>query len=412
MACLLAMLAACGPNPTPTTSSRADALRLAPWTLPVGDGAAQPELVQAPDGSMLLSWVVKRGAEQRLSFARFDGASWSAAREITRGEGIGSGVDTPHLRQAGDGALWAQWLRKKVAVGHALDIVFARSPDGGASWSAPQPLNLDDTPTEHGFVAMWPQGAAGMGIAWLDGRATAHTPMDHAAHAHEPAALDAATMLRAADFAADLSRSNESAVDVATCDCCQTDVASTTDATLLAYRDRAPGEIRDIAVVRRQGSNWGAPAVVHADGWVMPACPVNGPAIASSGDAVALAWYTGANEAPSVQLAMSTDGGKSFAAPLQLAKGAAVLGHVDLALGADAAWVAWLVEDGEGQSLRLARIDRHDDRVQQIEVASLQAHGREAGVPKLLLHDGRAYIAWTDATGAQPSLHGAIAHFE
>jgi len=33
-------------------------------------------------------------------------------------------------------------------------------------------------------------------------------------------------------------------------------------------------------------------------------------------------------------------------------------------------------------------------------------------VPKLLLREGRAYLAWTDAADAQPALHGAIAHFE
>jgi hypothetical protein len=89
-----------------------------------------------------------------------------------------------------------------------------------------------------------------------------------------------------------------------------------------------------------------------------------------------------------------------------------VLGHVDVALDAKAAWVAWLVEQAQGQSLRLARIDRASGSVQQGEVAKLQAHGREAGVPKLLLREGRAYLAWTDAADAQPALHGAIAHFE
>jgi hypothetical protein len=181
---------------------------------------------------------------------------------------------------------------------------------------------------------------------------------------------------------------------------------------LLVYRDRAPGEIRDIAVARREGTGWTAPTIVHPDGWVMAACPINGPAIASLGDGVAVAWYTGAGDVPSVQLSLSADGGRSFAEPLLLAKDAAVLGHVDLALDPDAAWVAWLVENGEVQSLRLARIDRASGRVQQGEVARLQAHGREAGVPKLLLREGRAYIAWTDASDAQPSLHGAIAHFE
>jgi hypothetical protein len=408
-ACSMAILAGCEPA---TTTPVAAALRVQAWALPGGVGAAQPDLSQGPEGSLLLSWVDRAGEQQRLSFSRFSQGFWDQPREITRGDGIGSGVDTPHLRVAADKALWAQWLRKKEGEPHARDVVFARSSDHGASWSPPQALNLDDTPTEHGFAAMWPQGASGMGIAWLDGRATAHTPMDHAAHAPGSAKLDAATMLRSADFAPDLSRSNETTVDAATCDCCQTDVTASADGALLAYRDRSPREVRDIALLRRRGKGWSAPVIVHADDWVMGACPINGPAIASAGGTVAVAWYTGAGNVPSVRLAFSDNGGEKFAAPVELARGSNVLGHVDVALDAKAAWVAWLLETKDGQSLRLARVDRGSGAVRQGVVAQLQAHGRDAGVPKLVLHEGRAWLVWTDAIGDRPSLHGAIASFE
>ena len=37
-------------------------------------------------------------------------------------------------------------------------------------------VNTDATATEHGFVAMWPAAESRMGLAWLDGRATALAP--------------------------------------------------------------------------------------------------------------------------------------------------------------------------------------------------------------------------------------------
>jgi hypothetical protein len=71
-------------------------------------------------------------------------------------------------------------------------------------------------------------------------------------------------------------------------------------------------------------------------------------------------------------------------------------------------WITWLVESADGQSLRVARMDRGTGRVEQLEVARLKAKGRGAGLPKLLLSEGRAYAVWTDATDSTPALHGAI----
>lgn len=397
----------CTPTPaTPPATAKSGSFRVQSWPLPTGAGAAHPDFSRAPDGSFLLSWVEPGEAGDVLRFSRYAKGEWSAAREIARGDGIGSAVETPHLRASADGALWAQWLRKPQAAGHARDVVFTRSADAGAHWSAPTLLNLDGTHTEHGFVAMWPTGDSGMGIAWLDGRAT--HPVAHGAGAHAGAGDEGATMLRAANFDAALVRSGETTVDAMSCDCCQTDVATTARGPLLVYRDRAPGEVRDIAVSRLEAGIWTAPALVHADGWIMSACPVNGPALAADGESVAAAWFTSANGQPSVRLALSSDSGSSFAAPLRLEMGAGVVGHVDVAMDRDAAWVSWLVEDARGQSLRLARLDRASGRVESREVAHLQSRGLGAGIPRLVLEGGRVHLVWTDAADTSPALHALV----
>ena len=57
------------------------------------------------------------------------------------------------------------------------------------------------------------------------------------------------------------------------------------------------------------------------DGWKIDACPVNGPAVAAAADTVVVAWFTAA-DMPRVRLAYSRDGGRSFAAPIEVASGA------------------------------------------------------------------------------------------
>ena len=214
-------------------------------------------------------------------------------------------ADTPHVALTADGALWAHWLRRSANAKYAYDVVLARSGDDGATWSKPVPVNNDGTPTEHGFVSMWPASGDRLGVAWLDGRNTGGG--EHSAHGghtatgakHAPGAMT----LRTAQFDAALPRSGERELDAMTCDCCQTDAALTASGPLLVYRDRTPEEVRDILVARSDGTQWQAAQRVHADDWKMPACPVNGPAVASEGRNAVVAWYTAAADTPTVKIA-------------------------------------------------------------------------------------------------------------
>jgi len=404
-------------KPPLSVETRAPApLHARTWPLPATGAAAQPDLVRAPDGSLLLSWVehgdVARGqAAHRLKFARFSNGAWSEPREIARGgDWFVNWADTPHIAATPDGALWAHWLRKKPGAGHAYDVVLARSGDGGARWSEPVAVNTDGTPTEHGFVSMWPAGESRIGLAWLDGRNTGGG--EHSAHGghasgdmnHEPGAMT----LRTAVFDASLQRSDERELDSMTCDCCQTDAALTARGPLLVYRGRTPAEVRDILVARGDGSTWQPATRVHADDWTMPACPVNGPAVATHAANATVAWYTAAGETPAVQLARSVDAGASFAAPVVLERGAAVQGRVDTALDEHAAWALWMDEDASGQALRFARFAPDLSReLQRGDVAKLQGKGRGTGMPKIALVDGTAFVVWTDVVDGKPSLHGA-----
>jgi hypothetical protein len=424
LACLTlvsGLLIACGAEPPPAPTLIGEQ-RIEAWPLPTQDGAGQPDLTAAPDGRILLTWIsAAAGRRPALQMAEwYADEHWEGPRTIVVGNALFvNWADTPHIAATADRALWVHWLQKSADAPYAYDIKLVRSLDHGMNWSAMRQVHSDRTTTEHGFVAFWPQSENTLGVAWLDGRETADSaqasatakagektnseqPADehsdeHAGHAgHGGGAMT----LRAAVFDAQLTPSAESVLDVRTCDCCQTSAAATANGALLVYRDRSDDEIRDIYAVRFDGKVWSTPKRVHADEWKMPACPVNGPAVA--------AWYTAANDRPAVKLAASADGGASFAAPVVVDEGDAVLGRVAIAIDANQAWVLWMREQSGQQTLQLARYTLDlSKRLQQVELAKIAGKGRATGFPKIALRDGVAHIVWTEGDESGPRLRGA-----
>lgn len=419
---LLLALGACGTGAdTDSAAGRGPALALeAPsarveWALPAtGPGSSAPDLVTGPDGQLLLSWVNSReGRRHAFQVSRFDPAlqQWrTAPTTIAIGNRMFvNWADTPHVLPTADGALWAHWLQRSGEAAYAYDVVLARSRDGGANWGPPLVPHDDGTQTEHGFVSMWPQDD-GIGLAWLDGRNT--TGASHEGHGMDAAGLPQTggrpMTLRAATFDAAMRRVTGQEIDASVCDCCQTAAAVTARGPLLVYRGRTGAEVRDILTTRFDGTAWRAPAPVHADDWVMPACPVNGPAVAARGDAVVVAWYTAPDGQSRVRLARSDDAGDTFAAPVELDAGAQVQGRVAVALDDQQAWAVWLREDAAGaQSLMLSRRSLDLGReYERVELARLQGRGRATGFPKLQVIGREAYVVWTDVIDGAPRLQG------
>jgi hypothetical protein len=410
-----ALLAACGRESEAPPASTA-AGKPEPWALPALPGSAQHDLSVAPDGRLLLSWInTQPGRRPAFQFAEFypDG-TWEGPRTIAVGNSMFvNWADTPHIAATADRALWAHWLQKTADAPYAYDVVLVRSLDHGMNWSAPRRVHDDATATEHGFVAFWPQGESALGVAWLDGRNTSGH-QNHSTHGGETQAHEDdrpsgdAMTLRAAVFDAGLGASGAAELDARVCDCCQTDAAAVGAGALLVYRDRSEDDIRDIYAVRFDGKAWSKPQPVHADGWKMPACPVNGPSVAAAGDNAVVGWYTAAGDTPSLKLARSADGGAGFAAPVEVDRGPAVLGRVAVALDEKQAWVLWLREDAGVQSLWLARYAPDLSKpLQRIELAKLQGKGRATGFPKIALRDGAAYAVWSDAIDGEMRLQGA-----
>ncbi|HWO20062.1 MAG TPA: sialidase family protein [Kofleriaceae bacterium] len=383
------------PSPPPSPSPAPAPARTISIDPPAAPGATAPNLTAAAD-RVLATWLEPTDAARkahRLRLAQLTAAGWGSAVTIAEGAAIlANWADVPSIARQDDGVLVAHWAETAAGAGHAYGVVLARSTDGGATWRRLGAPHHDNTPTEHGFVSLVPDGDAVLAL-WLDGRATADTPAG-------------ATALRAARVGAAIGA--EELVDARVCDCCSTSAARTADGPAVIYRDRGADELRDPSIARRLGGAWSAPRAVHVDGWQIAGCPVNGPALAASGREVVAAWYTLAGQAPRVRVAFSADAGATFDPPIdvdaQLAAspGArAPIGRIDVALDRPGeALVTWIASAREDGRLLIRRVARDRRRGPELELAAVAA-SREGGFPRLELLGPDLVVAWVDTRAKQ-----------
>lgn len=359
---------------------------------PGGPGSGQAHLAPIPDAGPLLSWLEPDGTGYRLRFARFGEAGFGEPRTVTEGERFFvNWADFPSVVPVSATHWVAHWLELQPDSYGAYDAMTAVSADGGQSWSAGAKLNDDDTEAEHGFVSLFAFDDE-VNAFWLDGRDLANWSFD------EPDAL-LAVSLRAAKILPDGSVADRAIVDPMVCDCCQPDVAVAAGGPIVTYRDRTEDEIRDIVVRVYRDGQWQAPVYVGNEGWFIEGCPVNGPAIAASGDAVGVAWFTAANDERRVRFARSEDGGLTFAPAIDL-DGDGAFGQTDVVVDADGSSVVSWWRRSEPGGIELAvRSVAADGTLGPMEIVANESVSQPVDVPQMLAVDGRLLVAWTTFDG-------------
>jgi hypothetical protein len=353
--------------------------------VPAPPGSAQPFVASHGDG-VIVSWTEPTAEGHALRYATWDGTSWSPPATVAQGtDWFVNWADFPSVVALDDGVLLAHWLQRSGPGRYSYDVMLTRSTDGGVSWSAPVPPHRDGTQTEHGFVTLFQHGR-GAGVVWLDGRR-------YEAGAHGDASNE--MQLRFASIGPDGALGDELALDERICDCCQTAVGLTSRGPVVAYRDRTADEVRDISVVRYIDGVWATPQRLHADNWVINACPVNGPAADARGDDVVVAWFTAADDTPRVRVAFSGDAGASFGEPVVVDDGSPI-GRVDVLLLDDGeALVVWLERVGEDAEIRGRLVLADGARGPARPLAATTA-GRAGGFPRMARRGGDVVLAWTE----------------
>lgn len=384
-------LAALGTWTSASTTQGPAAINPQAITSPAAANSAQPQMSVSSRG-VLLSWIERAGDLATLKFAERTASGWTEAHTVASGrDWFVNWADVPSVMRLPSGTVVAHWLQKSGPDTYAYDVRLSYSNDDGKTWSPSFIPHHDGTKTEHGFASLFPLGD-GLGAVWLDGRA-----MKPAA-GHDEHGGGGAMTVHFARFDRNWKQVEESAVDARVCECCPTAVTVTSEGVIAAFRDRSPNEIRDIYTSRLVNGKWSEPAAVHADGWNIAACPVNGPALSATGRNVAAAWFTVKADQGQAYLAFSADAnGRSYGAPIRVDDGGS-LGRVDVELVADgsAAIATWIEFADQRAQFRARRIDRAGTRSAPVTVSSI-AGNRASGYPRMALNGRELMFAWTES---------------
>lgn len=378
--------------------------------VPAGAGAAEPHLFATRD-SILLSWLEPVANTDRvaLRFARYrpdqSGAQWSTPQTIVeRNDLFVNWADFPSIVEDAKGVLFAHWLQKSGSGTYSYDVRMATSADG-TTWGEPFLLNRDGKQAEHGFVTLAALPDGGVGATWLDGRNMIAAGHDDAGH---EAGGD--MTIRYAAVSANGGITGETELDTRTCECCTTGMTMTAAGPVIVYRDRSPEEIRDISFVKKTANGWTEPRPVHADGWKIAGCPVNGPQIDAIGDRAATAWFTAAQEKGRAYVAFSDDGGVIFGKALPIDDGKPI-GRLDVVLlDPETALVTWLEQTAGGGEIRARRVGRNGKVEPSVKIAD-SSTARAAGFARMARLGSEVYFTWTEQSATSKKIHVARGRF-
>lgn len=369
--------------------------------LPVGAGAGEPFLASSGE-TLVASWLERSDdGMAALKFARLENVGWSRPVTVSSGDDFFvNWADIPSVTPLGGDRMIAHWLEKSGAGTYSYDVKLATSNDGGRTWKPIGSPHATEVDSEYGFVSIEPDGAAGAWITWLDGRG-----MTSGSHGH------GGTMTaRVARITGDDRIVDESLLDERTCECCQTGMTMVNGAPVVVWRDRSEEEVRDNVISRRSADgSWSTPVKLQDDGWKIPGCPVNGPQIAADGNRIAAASFTAAGDHPRVNVVFSDDGGVTLSQPV-IVSDAAPLGRVDVLAHGDRALVTWIEQAGESASVQAALVGR-DGVAQRVELGTTSA-ARSSGFPRMAMHGGDAWVAWTVPGGSRGESAIALARID
>ena len=341
---------------------------------------------------LLMSWIQNKDSIASLKYSKFNGINWTAPTEIISGsDWFVNWADFPAIAD-NNGSILTNILKKSAEGTYTYDIHLQLYSKQKNTWKNNILLNQDGIKSEHGFVSMLPYNNDSFFVTWLDGRTLVGVPKENEQ-----------MTLRAAFIDAEGEISNDILLDDKTCECCNTAATMTSNGPIVAYRDRSDTEIRDISIVRFVNGNWTAPKNVYQDHWEIPGCPVNGPAIDSFNDAVALAWFTAENDNPRIQVSFSENQGETFGLQYRVDNGNAI-GRVDVVmLDQNNAVVSWMEPDGIDTLIQILKVSSNGEKNIPITITKTRSE-RSSGFPQLELVGDRLYVAWTSLEDKIPAI--------
>lgn len=277
-----------------------------------------PMIAVDSSGALLVAWSDERNGTTNpqiyITRSTDGGFTWSPNVRVTSQQARPAGGMEmgPNIATGPGGGVYINWadIRRPPAWSR-VDVCVARSTDGGITFSGDPRINNDSMKSQH-------QPAIATGA---DG--TVYSVW-HGFPAHGEPLVTPVFIARSTDMGStfepqrrvDHYAGSPDPREVGSCNCCRPWVFTDGAANVYVAFRIDSAKIRDIFLSRStdRGETWSAAVRVSRGMWNYDACPSSGPTGVGRSDTLLVTWMDqrSALEAPSVYLARSTDGGRTF----------------------------------------------------------------------------------------------------
>jgi hypothetical protein len=383
---LAATVAACAAVPEPPDAPEKHD-RNAMWQKSL---ARPPLAVSAVFDARGRLWLARAEGGHVLVAASEDrGASFSAPVRVNPEPELiaADGENRPKLAFGRSGELYVSWTQS-LETPFAGHVRFARSLDGGKTFSAPITVNSDRAPISHRFDALIVDGAGRVHVLWLDRR-------DKAAADRAGSEFAGISLYTAVSEDGGASFGPNRRLAEHSCECCRIALTNDTDGTPVAlWRAVFGRNIRDHALLRLDGSS--AMTRLPEDHWAMDACPHHGPSLSIAPDGTWHAtWFTGDAGRAGLYYARSADRGRSFSTPLAFGDNDAQAAHPSVIARGQTVALAWKEFDGTNTQVRVML---STDGGRSWSTPRMLATTTDRSDHPQLVADGKqVYLAWNSA---------------
>jgi hypothetical protein len=307
--------------------------------------SAEPNIADAPDGSVYLIWVEHRAnKEADIFLQKFDAQRKPVGERVRVNPGAGKATawrgDPPTVKVGGDNTVYVGWTAGvKVEEGMANDLYLSVSRDGGRKFEAPVKVNDDAIPADRGMHSLAVDKNNRIYFSWLDERylkkaSSAAAAAEQTKNGIKPEPKDAKHQHVEHNRDVYLAVSKDGGKSFGAnkllasnaCPCCKTSLLAAPEGRIyVSWRQVLPDDFRHIAVTSSgdEGDSFAPPTIVSDDKWQIEGCPVSGAGLAVGADNILrTVWYTAGDAGkPGLYLAESKDGGKTFSPRILLYEG-------------------------------------------------------------------------------------------
>jgi hypothetical protein len=341
-----------------------------------------------PDGRLWIAYAQAAGAAAHVIVQRSDdtGSSWQApVRVNAAGEPVAAeGENRPKIAFGLGGEMYVTWTSPTSAQ-FTGDIRFARSLDGGKTWSTPSVVHRDRQLITHRFESLLVDAKGRVWVTWIDKRDV------------KAAVYYAYSDDRGTSWQGDFKLADSS------CECCRIALASDAQGRVGAMWRAifAPNE-RDHAFAFLDEKP--RPARATFDRWRIDACPHHGPSLAVAADGTRHAvWFNQVDGQGRAFYGRLTEQGPSGIQTLP-----AGATHADVAVAGRNVALAWKRFDG---TVTKAESWLSNDGGQSFSPGPVLQTAGESDQPRLVSSGPDILLVWRNSEGVSVRRMATISAF-